>query len=246
VVNLHVSGYSQTLELNRRAIGIQLLLNKEVLAVGNIDPEWLEDNSRCFHDAALEEFSFRSSLRQEALVVSGSTFDVRAFETSDTQRIRVGATRLHVHRVRFNPADVSSDTKAAFVLLAPIGTQIPHLEIDTDINNVHPITDLCGADFWAWPHYFLTEVASVLLDLHLPVYCVLWILDYLPNMAGWPALAKVQTLEALVESRRRVWASRALLSSTSFIQASQPPAVVVAKTITAASSTQSSSTRLDQ
>lgn len=241
IVNLQVAGYTQTVDLNSHGISIELRLHNEVLAVGDIGPAYLDYDSRRFHDTVLEEFSFRSSLRQEALVVSGSTFDVRAFETSHTLRVRVGATRLHLHRVRFNPADVSPETKAAFVLLAPIGTQIPHLENDVDIDTVHPITDLRGAEFWAWPHYFLTEVASVLLDLHLPVYCVLWILDYLPNMAGWPALAKVQTLEALVESRRRVWANRTLPESSSFIQASQPPAVVEQTTM-AQSSTQSSST----
>lgn len=179
---------------------------------GNIS-EYTDEMTRDFHDQVLDELNFRCSLRQEAMVVSGDDFGIQTFATGPTLVLRHGETRLHVHRIRFNPARVDAETKAKFPLLVPIGYKIRHVtylsdEIPPQISEIPFSVDPCGSRYWAWPHYFLTEVAPVLLDWGLPAYCVLWTLDYLPNMAGWQELAKIDTILAVEKSMRRVRAQR--------------------------------------
>jgi len=190
-------------------VRIELYNNERCLAVGDIGSAADNDDEEAarFHTDALNEFAYMSSLRQEALLVSGSTFAIHACEVGDTRVLSVGDTRLHVHRVRFRPSELPAEEKSRFVMLAPVGYRISYQTADR-LADVELVNDRCASLYWAWPHYLLTEVAPVLLDAGLPAYCVLWVLDYLPEMYAWNELAKLETLLAVETSMRNVRAQR--------------------------------------
>lgn len=74
--------------------------------------------------------------------------------------------------------------------------------------NFAQIPNPLASIYWCYPHYFCTEIAMVLFQMGLPLYVILWILDWLPNMACWNEHAKVETLQGVKDSMLRLIESR--------------------------------------
>jgi len=76
-------------------------------------------------------------------------------------------------------------------------------------NNVSLVVDPASARYWSWPHYFMTKIAPLLVEgVGLSTYASLWIIQFLPNMAGWSALHMLRALETALLIRQKVRAQR--------------------------------------
>ena len=64
----------------------------------------------------------------------------------------------------------------------------------------------CYFAVFCWPYYYeqVRDTALALCDSGLPPYCLLWILNWLPDMHRWPDSRKIACIERVFASAQRV------------------------------------------
>jgi hypothetical protein len=157
------------------------------------------------------------TLSQDIIMPFGHTLEFHAREPTVSVQFDAGTgTFVEAYLMRVSVVELAAAAQQP-LFTSPIGYRIMNnVKGEFRVMNGIPLRlDDASAEFWAWPHYFMTEIASLLVEGCVDLrYLALWIIQWLPNMANWNELQMLRALDGALEIRRKVRAKRLVESGS--------------------------------